>query len=193
MRNIYKFWALAALFPCLALAQATPFALKGKTLGMDQAQACEGAAVDGFKRSKEVADEKGIVYLGSACDLPISSVAGITDVQSLGLVFWDRKLIRIIALIDPMSMDRAAIVRGRLMDAYGKPVTRRNRPFVTDTWKNKTQVLELEMTWSDGDPSAAGIYLTDIRGWDLLMKATERVGRAIADEDKRSRQSDLLR
>ena len=193
MRNIHIFFVFAALLPCLVLAQVTPFALKGKTLGMDQDQACEGAAVDGFQGVSRVAAEKGVVYLGSACDLPVSSIAGITEVQPLGLVFWDRKLIRVVARIDAMDMDRAAIVRGGLMDAYGKPVTRRSRPFVIDTWKNKHQVLELEMTWSEGDPSAAGIYLTDAQGWGVFMKATERVARTIADKDKRSRQNDLLR
>ena len=193
LQKINKLVVSSLFLPLFSMAQPVPFAVKGKVLGMDQAQACDGSVIDDFIRSREIAASKGISHMGSACEVPVISLAGITHASPLGLVFWSGKLVRVAARISPMDMDSAANLRVSLMDAYGKPATRRNRPFVTDTWRGKNQLLELEMTWVDGEPVAAGIYLTDISGWATFLKVIDRVEQAKANDEKRLRQIDLLR
>jgi hypothetical protein len=193
LHKIQHLLAAAVLLPCLALAQPSGFAIKGKTLGIDQTEACESAATDDFPKSKEIAAANNIVFLGTACDVPVNSLAGIAQVPPLGLVFWNGKLIRVVARIETMDMHRAASVRSSLMDAYGKPTTRRNKPFVTDTWRAKGQTLQLEMNWDESDSAAAGIYLTNIAGWAEFIKAIDRIERVKSDADRRRRQADLLR
>lgn len=177
----------AALFSSMAVA--VDFQLKGRTLSSDENSACGSATVT---RDQEILNATGvnnIDFPSTGCQLIFDTVAGLKPSGPARLLFWKGRLIRMIVEFERLDLKDAAALRVAFMDLYGKPSTKRDPPFRTDTWRAGAQTLQLE--WTDGFPTNVGAYLTDLNGWADYQKVGARANKAIKELDKKERSNDL--
>ena len=175
-----------------ATASAQGLQIKGRSIGMTQAQACGDVEIQDIGANIEKAGVKGVSLPATGCDISIPSLGTVVLQSPAALLFWNNSLVRIIVKMDRLDMQATADVRSALVDLYGKPKTRRNKPFVIDVWQRKGQTLSAEWMWSDGEPVSGSLYLTDTQGYAQFSAAHDRAMKQIEAKESGRIKSDIL-
>ncbi|PIT71238.1 hypothetical protein [Limnohabitans sp. B9-3] len=170
-------------------AQQEPFGIKGWTIGQSSEVACRGAPTTNLQDIVRETGIKDIEVPVVSCVVNVDSIAGIAVAEPARLLFWRDGLTRVSMDLGWLELEALAALRGTLLEAYGKPVTRRSDPFITDKWAKDSIQVELERTGKL--PSNVGIYLTGNRGWAEYQRVKKLVDDRLDALKKLSRKRDL--
>ena len=165
---MHQFKLSALVFTSLLFATAAAaqgLQLKGKSIGMTEAQACGDAEIQSHTANIEKAGVKGFHHPANSCDVAVSSLGDLVIDSPAHLLFWNGAMVRMVIKMDRLDIQATADIRSALIDLYGQPKTQRNRPFVTDVWLRGGQTLTAEWVWSNGEPVSGSLFLTDLRGY----------------------------
>ncbi len=186
----------SALFFASILVSATVAAqdlqIKGKRLGMTEVQACDGGAIKSLSANIEEAGVKGLVFPATACDVIISSLGSLGIDSPAHLLFWEGAMIRMVIKIDQLDMKAVADIRSALIGLHGNPKTQRNKPFFTDRWHRKGQILEAEWVRYGGEAHGGGLYLTDPQGYGKYEASSAKAMKLIEAMRRERIKSNIL-
>ncbi|NMF98418.1 hypothetical protein GPA27_13585 [Aromatoleum toluolicum] len=169
---------------------AAEFQIKGHRLGEDESSACQDGKVVRLQELLTTIGVGGFDFPATSCDVRFDSVAGLKPSEPAKLLFWNGALIRIVIRFDGLDWSDAAGFRTAFTDLYGKrPSLKRSPPFMTESWRNGGQSLQLEWTTR---LKSVGVYLTDDRAWEEYERARRRADGAVEAAEKKRRSRDVL-
>jgi hypothetical protein len=173
----------------VASSQDVVLTIKGWAPGQSPEFACKGEPTTNLQDLVRETGIQDIEVPVVSCSVKIDSVAGVAITESARLLFMRGALVRVSIDLGWLELESLAAIRGTLLNTYGKPITRRSNPFITDKWTRSSSYIELERT--DRLPSKTGLYLTENRGWTEYQRLMKQVDDRLEAQKRLSRKGDL--